>query len=205
MERVHPQLADGDLGNGIRVPPLEPLHLKVLTINHGPELQGKFSDLVVHGASDFTIDDMVADVSRLRFEYTLLLPQINFTGRYQMKMKLLLLDMQGKGDVQGWYKNARARVRLQGVRYERADGADGMRLEKLEAKIQMEDAHFHLTNLFGDNPALTGLGNRFVNENSKLFVDEMMPALEHSLAKTFRRITNDVMAEMSLAELFPDT
>lgn len=42
-----------------------------------------------------------ADVNNLAFDFKLMLPQLNFTGKYSLKIKILLLDIAGKGNVRG--------------------------------------------------------------------------------------------------------
>lgn len=42
-----------------------------------------------------------ADVNNLSFDFKLNLPQLNFTGKYALKIKILLLDISGKGNVRG--------------------------------------------------------------------------------------------------------
>lgn len=42
-----------------------------------------------------------ADVKNLSFDFKLQLPQLNFTGKYALKIKILLLDISGKGNVRG--------------------------------------------------------------------------------------------------------
>lgn len=44
-----------------------------------------------------------ANVPQLAFDFTVLLPHLNFTGQYQLKIKLLLLDLQGGGQVTGMF------------------------------------------------------------------------------------------------------
>lgn len=44
-----------------------------------------------------------ADVPKLAFDFDVLLPRLNFTGKYTLKIKLLLLDLQGEGEVTGQF------------------------------------------------------------------------------------------------------
>lgn len=65
-------------------------------------------------------------------------------------------------------------------------------------------SHFHLENLFNGDPNLGAIGNQFINENSKLFVDELIPGVERNLAKKFLEIANQVLADVTYDEMFPD-
>lgn len=45
--------------------------------------------------------DCRADIPNMKFNFTLLLPKLNFTGKYALKMKLLVLDIHGHGPFNG--------------------------------------------------------------------------------------------------------
>jgi len=46
----------GDLGDGYRTPPLEPLQLDDIELGGSSQFQAVFMDLVARGGSNFTID-----------------------------------------------------------------------------------------------------------------------------------------------------
>lgn len=100
-------------------------------------------------------------------------------------------------------ENGRAHVRLSGRTIDR-DGQEYVKFDELTLKVIVGKARFHLENLFNGDPALGQLGNQFINENSKLFVDEMIPGFERSLAKTFLDIVNVVLKDVTFDEMFPD-
>lgn len=62
---------------------------------------------------------------------------------------------------------------------------------------------FYLIFLAGD-PSLGKIGNQFINENSELFLSEIIPGLENNLAEIFTSTANDIVANASYDEMFPD-
>lgn len=44
-----------------------------------------------------------ADVKNLAFDFTVLLPNLNFTGNYSMQLRLLLANINGKGTLKGQF------------------------------------------------------------------------------------------------------
>lgn len=84
------------------------------------------------------------------------------------------------------------------------DGKKYVKFDSLTLKITVARARYYLENLFNGDPTLGTIGNQFVNENSKLFVDEMIPFIEKSLAKTFLEIVNVVLEDVTADEMFPD-
>lgn len=77
--------------------------------------------------------------------------------------------------------------------------------KQLDVKIQVGKSTFQLDNLFNGDPVLSQVGNAFVNENSDLFVSEMIPGLEKSLSKSFLDMVNVIMKDVTFDEVFPDT
>lgn len=96
-----------------------------------------------------------------------------------------------------------ANVRIDGRTVDR-DGDKYVKFDSIGLKVNVGRARYYMENLFGGDPTLGALGNQFVNENSKLFVDEMIPFIEKSLAKTFLEIVNVVMKDVTFDEMFPD-
>lgn len=95
-------------------------------------------------------------------------------------------------------------VRLRGERVDR-NGVEYVTFNQLDVKIEVGKSKLQLDNLFNGDPVLSQVGNAFVNENSDLFVSELIPGLEKSLSKSFLEIVNVIMKDVTFDELFPDT
>lgn len=84
------------------------------------------------------------------------------------------------------------------------NGIDYVTFKQLQVKIQVAGAKFHLSNLFNGDPVLSEVGNQFINNNSDLFLAEIIPGMEKSLAKTFLSIANVILKDVTYDEIFPD-
>lgn len=71
-------------------------------------------------------------------------------------------------------------------------------------KVSVGRARFRLENLFNGDQVLGEIGNQVINENSQLFLDELIPGFEKSLSKTFLDIANGVLTDVTFDEMFPD-
>lgn len=100
-------------------------------------------------------------------------------------------------------ENARAAVRLIGKKVPR-DGKEYVVFDQLLMKVSVGRARFRLENLFNGDRTLGEIGNQVINENSQLFVDEMIPGFEKSLSKTFLEIANGVLTDVTFDEMFPN-
>lgn len=58
-----------------------------------------------------------------------------------------MLDIQGKGDMNGSFENSRARVRMKADRVMK-DGQEFLKFDKFAIKIQIGKNKLHLKNLF---------------------------------------------------------
>lgn len=143
-----------------------------------------------------------ADLDNNVIDVKILLPKLIYNGKYTLKMRLLLLDLSGKGDVSGVLENSRARVRMRGKPYQK-NGQTYLKFERFQVKIQLGTSKIHLDNLFNGDPTLGQAGNAFINENIELFSAEVQPGLERSLAETFTSVANDILNTATLDEIFP--
>lgn len=80
-----------------------------------------------------------------------------------------------------------------------------MKFDKIQLKIMVGRNQIELKNLFENNPTLGRVGNGFINENSAYFIAEIIPSLEKNLSEIFTRAANDVVANASLDDMFPNT
>ncbi|KAI8116887.1 hypothetical protein FF38_06696 [Lucilia cuprina] len=202
VDNIRPLLAHGDLGDGYHSPPLEPLYLDNIELGRGGQFHAVFSDMVVRGGSNFIINKLTANASNLAFDVTLTLPRIDFTAKYLMKLNILLLDLQGRGNVKGYAENAKALVKIRGVRVPQ-DGVEYVRFTKLPLKINIDVFKMHLDNLFNGDRVLGEVGNTIINDNRDLYLNEIIPGLEKGLSKKFLDIANMLMENTTYDEMFP--
>jgi hypothetical protein len=86
---------------------------------------------------------------------------------------------------------------------EKIDGIEYVRFRKIQTKIKIGSGQFHLHQLFNGDATLDSLGNQVINENSRIFLDEIIPGLEKSLSESFTGIVNNIMKSVTFDEMFP--
>ncbi|XP_075167195.1 juvenile hormone binding protein 10 [Haematobia irritans] len=203
VENIRPLLATGDLGEGYQSPPLEPLYLDNIELGRGRQFEAVFSEMVVKGGSNFIINKLSANASNLSFDLVLTLPRLDFTGKYFMKFNVLLLNIQGRGNMRGYCENAKALVKIRGNRVPMSDGLEYVRFTRLPLKINIDVFKLHLDNLFNGDRVLGEVGNTIINDNQDLYLHEIIPGLERGLSKKFLDIANMMMANTTFDEMFP--
>ncbi|KAH8254158.1 hypothetical protein KR032_008744 [Drosophila birchii] len=199
---LRPLLIHGNLGDGYTTPPLEPLALDNIELGRSSQFQAVFTDLEATGGSNFIIDRLIAKPLDISYDLWITLPRIDFRGRYSMHLNLLLLDIKGRGNMQGYCENAKASVKMRGTRYLR-NGQDYVKFTKMTMRIEFKDFKLNLENLFNGDRILGDVGNALINNNQDLYLNEIVPGLEHGLSKKFLDVANEILATATFDEMFP--
>ncbi|XP_063699309.1 protein takeout-like isoform X2 [Culicoides brevitarsis] len=203
VEKLRTNLATGNWGDDFKVPKLEPLLLDGIYMDRGKDFKANFTDISVNGPGKWILEDIkVADLEKLTFDFILTLPKLEFTSKYSLNVRLAIVDIKGKGNTKGYFKNSRARVRVRGY-VEPKDGKNYVRFRRIQVRINIPEAKFYLENLFNGDEVLGQLGNRVINENSQIFLADLVPGLENSLSEKFTDIINNVLRDATVEDMFP--
>jgi hypothetical protein len=57
--------------------------------------------LVSRGASNFKIEKLKVNLNEPTFDFIIHLPKLEFKGKYDLKVRIVLVDLAGKGDIYG--------------------------------------------------------------------------------------------------------
>ncbi|KAJ8673666.1 hypothetical protein QAD02_004928 [Eretmocerus hayati] len=187
------------------VPAVEPLILDQIRLLRGPvgaRLDVNISGLQVYGPSTFRISDFHADVENVIFKFKVAFNKLQFRGKYSIDTRLLLLRLKGDGPISGNFSKYESDVVLRAKKVFRNDNVY-INFDKMEFDIKIGKSYIHLGNLFNGNPVLSATSNELINSNSAIFLDELRPAMETSLANLFTDVANKITRSFTYDELFP--
>ncbi|CAK1548672.1 unnamed protein product [Leptosia nina] len=162
------------------VPGIEPLSLGQIALARGPQgakLTAVVNDVKVRGPSNFKITELKSDLNKNRFDFKILLPKLEFAGKYKMDIQVLLLRLQGRGNITGSFKDYACNVTMRGHKEKRGDN-EYLKFDPMKVKLRVGDSSIYLTNLFDGDPVLGPATNRVINENSQVFLSEISPVME---------------------------
>ncbi|XP_046420967.1 circadian clock-controlled protein daywake-like isoform X1 [Neodiprion virginianus] len=204
IESLRERLAEGipELG----APALEPLQLENVRLLRGPvgaRLDVNLTNMEVRGPSTFKVHNLKSNLDKNSFTFRVAFDRLTFRGKYQMDARVLLLRLAGKGDVTGNFTGYSSDVVLRGHKVVRNE-VEYLNFERMKLKIKIGEAKIHLSNLFGGDPILGPATNDILNTNSAVFVEELKPVLESSLADLFTDVANTVTTSFTYKELFPE-
>ncbi|KAK9700685.1 hemolymph juvenile hormone binding protein (JHBP) [Popillia japonica] len=197
---LRPQLKEGI--EELDVPPLEPLPLDEITLKRGPSstrITANITDIKVWGASDFEILELRANVKKNKFTFKVRLPYLYFQGKYDLDMQILLIKLKGRGPITGNFSNYGFEAVMKGDKIQK-DGEEYLRFDKMKVRIHVGEAKLNLENLFGGDPVLGKVTNDILSDNSELFLNEIRPNLETSLAEKFTEIANKITLRFTYNE-----
>uniref|UniRef100_T1GU87 Hemolymph juvenile hormone-binding protein n=1 Tax=Megaselia scalaris TaxID=36166 RepID=T1GU87_MEGSC len=171
-------------------------------MGRGREFKAIFSELSVRGGSNFIIDKLVANTSTISFDVYITIPKISFVGKYYLRIKILLLEIGGKGNMTGTFENSKAVVKMRGSRYMK-DDVEYVKFHKMPMRISVDKMKLNLENLFNGDKVLGEVGNNIINDNQDLYLQEIIPGLEKGLSKKFLDIANQILETATYDEMFP--
>ncbi|XP_073947418.1 circadian clock-controlled protein daywake-like [Choristoneura fumiferana] len=203
VDELRPKISKGI--PELDVPGIEPLSLGQIALARGPQgakLTAVVNDVKVRGPSNFIIQELKSDLNKNRFDFKLLLPRLDFHGKYKMDIQVLLLRLQGRGNITGTFKEYACNVTMRGHKEKRGE-EEFLKFDPFKVKLRVGQSSIFLTNLFDGDPVLGPATNRVINENSQLFLQEISPVLERSLADLFTEMANKITSKFTYKELFP--
>lgn len=203
IDLLKPFLETGDLGEGIKVFPLDPLALEDAKINPAPDFRTRMTNLMVKGFTKFTLPKLKIDLlNNVTIDAVVYHPRMEYYGNYDMDMKLSIIRLKGAGKVTGTLENTNCRVRMLGSKYIK-DGQEFAKIDSCTVRTKVKTVKIQLDNLFNGDRVLGELGNRLINENVDLLKPDFIPTFERSFANVYKKITNDILALAPLNQLLP--
>ncbi|XP_055642799.1 circadian clock-controlled protein daywake-like [Toxorhynchites rutilus septentrionalis] len=204
VEKIRPNIASGNYGENRNAPPLDPLLIDKIDIDHGPSFRANLRDISIAGVSGFVIRKIRDDVPNRMFNISAKLPSLLVKGKYDLDMNILLLKISGRGPFNLTLDDTLVSLK---VKYflEPKDGKNYLKFHPVGLKIKFNDARFYLKNLFNGDPALEEIGNQAINANPHVLLDEVKPSLMDKLTLSLTEISNAVVAGGEEDELLPSS
>lgn len=202
VDKIRPNIANGDYGGGRTAPKLDPFSIEKVDIDHGPSFRAKMRNVTIVGLSKFVLKKIRPDLPNKRFLISATVPTCFVRGKYELNMNILLLKINGKGDFNLTLDNTLVNMMVQ-YYIEPKGGKNYFKFRPVELKIKFDKAQFYLKNLFGGDPSLEAIGNQAINANPHLLLDEVKPAMKDKLQESLTYISNSVVEGAEEDELLP--
>lgn len=202
VDKIRPNIANGDYGGGRTAPKLDPFSIDKVDIDHGPSFRAKLRNVTIDGFSKFVLKKVRSDLPNQRFLISATVPSCFVKGKYELNMNILLLKINGKGDFNLTLDNTLVNMMIQYYLEPKGD-KKYLKFRPVELKIKFDKAKFYLKNLFGGDPTLEEIGNQAINANPHLLLDEVKPAIKNKLQESLTFMSNSVVEGAEEDELLP--
>ncbi|KAB0798224.1 hypothetical protein PPYR_09217 [Photinus pyralis] len=188
----------------LQVPPMEPLILSEIQLKRGPSavaLDCNITNLKVWGPSSFIVTDLKVNLTKNKFVFKTLIPDLYFKGDYSLFVNILLITIKERGPIEGNSTNYVADVVMRG-RKVTVNGEEHLKFDKMKLRLSIGNSKLALGNLSATDPIIKEVTDSLITDNSDLFISEIKPTLEMSLAEKLTEIANRITLSFTYQELF---
>ncbi|KAJ3635306.1 hypothetical protein MTP99_008223 [Tenebrio molitor] len=188
----------------LNLPNIEPFTLPELSISGGSGtsvVTQTYKKSKISGLTKIKVDKLEFDFANKMFEVAGVVPELEMMGPYKLDGKILLLPVQGEGDSVARLKNVKVELLM---KYEevKKKGKTHMKYVSGKAKIQPGSVFFRFENLFNGDKILGEQINTVINENWKVFYEDMEETFEEVVMQIVINMVNKFFAKVSIEEAF---
>ncbi|XP_044261206.1 uncharacterized protein LOC123009145 [Tribolium madens] len=183
----------------VGLPNLEPLEVPSLTIGTNSGTQHHYKDVKISGFTKLTCTNISFGNKTLKMECTI--PQLRLDFQYEIKGKILLVPIYGKGpgsitlnDLDYVLTFQLAEITKKSTKH----------FKVVDSKLEMnpKSIQFKLENLFGGDKTLGDNINQVMNENWREVFADVKTSYEEAFSKIFFSVFSNFLAKVPISEIF---
>lgn len=202
---------------------MEPLLVKQAALESGNDLTVNFYDMNIYGLTNFKLNNINFDIKNNLVRVDLNFDQLYGDADYKVKGKLLFLNLNGAGRVNGTYRkfgekmcnwryfcclffldNTKVTATLKGKR-EAIKGKEYIIFDKIDIELDvLNGAEVYFDNLFENNVELTRATNQAINGNIRDILNELKPVVKKTVGGVVLSLVSTLFRRYSMDELFPE-
>lgn len=208
MTRANEILKSNNLSNKIGLKEVDPMLIEKMDIEQGGNssvtINLKFRKVHLLGlknAEVYKITGFQSDPEKNKLEIKFKTPLATIQGPYQINGKILVLPIQGKGNITLNLENLDVSLKFLTKKVEK-DGKVYMHVERSKFSYDVTGANVNFTNLFNGDKALGDNMNAFLNINWRILLDELKKPITSSFGEVFKDLLNDILQTAPYDELF---
>ncbi|CAG9832014.1 unnamed protein product [Diabrotica balteata] len=191
-----------DLG----VPPVEPIAVKEITFGSGTDavqLDQTYYDVKLHGFTDnLKITKAHYDAGKKILTFSTFTPILKQQGKYDLKGKILVIPVYGKGDSLVTLKDVTMNHVIT-FEEEKKQGKTYLKVINYEGEMFLKGANFDFKNLFDGNKLLSDNILKVVNENWSVIIGELREGIVKSYSQIFSSIAQSLVSKVPVNDIFP--
>ncbi|CAH1098584.1 unnamed protein product [Psylliodes chrysocephalus] len=201
IEILKPKLKDGI--PEMHIPSFRPYVLPQANVQLGDNFFATIKNLSLSLPKSFIVDDLKADLDKVKLYIKLRIPEIVATTQYSLKGRLLILNLDGEGAGYINLTDVHAEVTGYGKK-ENRNGKDYLVIGDFDILPKTKSMHLILENLFPNNQELTDSANKLFNENQQVLLEDFNPAILKIVKEIIIGLMSNFFNRYSYDVLFPD-
>ncbi|XP_017780978.1 PREDICTED: uncharacterized protein LOC108565839 [Nicrophorus vespilloides] len=193
------------LGKGIpemKIPALDPLFLAETTLEQS-NFRASFLNASVYNATQYKVKAVNFDFEKPTLTFVINFPVLNILADYTIGGRILILELRGEGTATADITDLTATAQMNGFRKVK-NNKNYFIFDNNTIDLDIGNIRFNFNNLFGKNEQLTKTTNQIINDNSKDFLQELLPLVKEVVASFVFPFASHVFKTFSLEELFPE-
>ncbi|XP_060518414.1 uncharacterized protein LOC132697138 [Cylas formicarius] len=168
-----------------------------LALGSGPDgYKATFRNIEAYGVSNCTVTAVRSDIDTNQFQFTLYIPKISATAKYESSGTLILIQASGGGNYWGEYDGVKVKVYLKGARVPADDDLTYLQLQQMKMDFSVKNIKMGVDGIHKGNSVLQAALNLFINSNSQELLKEMKPHLKKKLLAIMRDFVGNVLSEV---------
>jgi hypothetical protein len=116
--------------------------------------------------------------------------------------RILILPVKGTGRFTGNFTGGLGDVRIKGIQKE-INGQNHFVVSKLDIKITVQKGKITVAEIFNGDKVLGEIVSNTINQNFDLFSKDLIPLIEKSLSRIFKKTANQILERFTMEQLFP--
>lgn len=192
------------------MPIIDPYHINAIEAQHTQGnsnfgLKSSLNNAQINGLVTATKITRVATKFGKKFAMNVeaLSDKIEISGGYKMDGQIVVLPIKGDGNCNVSMSDVIARIEFRGNFIEK-NGDTYIDLTSLKIKLTPAHTYFHFENIFNGDPVLSETINTFMNTNSELVADTLVPGYTDKLGDAFKDVANGVFQNVPMKLIFPE-
>ncbi|KAL7015286.1 hypothetical protein ACKWTF_016382 [Chironomus riparius] len=196
------RMTTGDLGDGFKVPRLDPLYIPKLKLGIENVLHTTMEDMNLRGFSKCSIEKLHVNMRDLKFDMIITIPQMDIVSNYKMEIRLLPCPLDSEGVRHEVMENVKIRIIMKGRLYQK-NGQNYLKFDPIYFKILESSVKLlELTN-FLPGFIIAPIFKAYFQLNADFLFKTLYPDFEKNLSKIFTGAANQIVSNAPFDEIFP--
>ncbi|XP_046618397.1 putative beta-carotene-binding protein [Neodiprion virginianus] len=200
LKNLRPQLTKGI--PEFEMPSIDPLKMPHINLNLGPGFKAEGEDLLISGAKDFEIQNLVVNLKEDIIIIDLFIKKLIARGIYEIDGKIASIPLKGTGPLFLSGDTVTVHVVLHGKKVNK-NGQLRYYFPSMDLKLNIVDYDLKLEGIGGGDPTLGKVTNQVLKDEKASIKQTLVPAIEKSLSEYLLNAANNICKHFTYDELFP--